>query len=53
MLISYAIGIGLKAHHMIIWGVLLAAGAVPVWNGPDPSNIGLLMAGAAGACQAG
>jgi hypothetical protein len=47
MLISYAIGIGLKAHHMIIWGALLMAGALPVWNGPDPSNIGLLMAGAA------
>jgi uncharacterized membrane protein YedE/YeeE len=47
MLISYAIGVGLKAHHVIIWGALLVAGAVPVWNGADPSNIGLVLAGAA------
>ena len=47
MLASYAIGIGLKAHHLIIWGALLAAGALPVWNGADPSNIGLLLCGAA------
>jgi hypothetical protein len=47
MLASYAIGVGLKAHHVIIWGALLVAGALPVWNGADPSNIGLLMCGAA------
>jgi hypothetical protein len=47
MLISYAIGVGLKAHHVIIWGALLVAGALPVWNGPDPSNIGLVLAGVA------
>jgi hypothetical protein len=46
MLISYAIGIGLKAHHVIIWGALLVAGALPVWTGADPSNIGLLLSGA-------
>jgi hypothetical protein len=45
MLISYGIGVGLKTHHVIIWGALLVAGALPVWNGPDPSNIGLLLAG--------
>jgi hypothetical protein len=45
MLISYAIGVGLKAHHVIIWGSVLVAGALPVWNGADPSNIGLLLAG--------
>jgi hypothetical protein len=46
MVISYAIGIGLKTHHVIIWGALLVAGALPVWTGADPSNIGLLLAGA-------
>jgi hypothetical protein len=45
MLISYGIGVGLKAHHVIIWGAILVAGAVPVWNGADPSNIGLVIAG--------
>ena len=47
MLISYAIGVGLKAHHVIIWGAVLVAGALPVWSSPDPSNIGLLLAGVA------
>ena len=47
MLVSYAIGVGLKAHHVIIWGALLVAGALPVWTGEDPSNIGLLLAGVA------
>ena len=47
MLVSYAIGVGLKAHHVIIWGTLLVWGALPVWNGADPSNIGLVLAGVA------
>jgi len=47
MLISYAIYVGLKAHHVIIWGALLVAGALPVWNGADPANVGLVLAGAA------
>jgi hypothetical protein len=47
MLISYGIGVGLKAHHVVIWGALLVAGALPVWNGSDPSNIGLVLAGVA------
>ena len=47
MLVSYAIGVGLKAHHVIIWGTLLVAGALPVWSGADPSNIGLVLAGVA------
>jgi hypothetical protein len=47
MLISYGIGVGLKPHHVIIWGALLVTGAVPVWTGADPSNIGLLLAGVA------
>jgi hypothetical protein len=47
MLISYGFGVGLKAHHVIVWGALLVAGAVPVWTGADPSNIGLVLAGVA------
>ncbi len=47
MLVSYAIGIGLKAHHTIIWGALLLAGGLPVWTGADPSNIGLILSGVA------
>lgn len=47
VLIFYAIGVGLKTHHTIIWGAVLLAGALPVWNGADPSNIGLVMIGVA------
>jgi hypothetical protein len=47
LLASYGFGIGLHAHHVAIWGALLIAGALPVWNGSDPSNIGLLLAGIA------
>ncbi|MEA2190060.1 MAG: hypothetical protein QOI73_181 [Solirubrobacteraceae bacterium] len=47
MLITYALGVGLKTHHVVIWGALLVAGALPVWTGADPSNIGLVMAGVA------
>jgi hypothetical protein len=47
MLAYYAIVVGLKTHHLIIWGALLAAGLLPVWGGADPSNIGLVLAGVA------
>jgi hypothetical protein len=47
MLISYAVGVGLTAHHVIIWGALLVAGALPVWTGDDPSNTGLWLSGIA------
>jgi hypothetical protein len=47
MLASYAIGIGLSAHHVIVWGTLLVVGAVPVWDGADPGNVGLVLAGVA------
>jgi hypothetical protein len=47
MLVSYAIGVGLKPHQVIIWGALLVYGALPVWNGDDPSNVGLVAAGIA------
>jgi len=45
MLLSYAVGIGLRAHHAIIWGALLVAGALPDWSGADPGIISLLLAG--------
>lgn len=47
MLITYAITVGLSPHHVIIWGALLIAGALPVWNGDDSGNAGLVMAGVA------
>jgi hypothetical protein len=47
MLIQYAIGVGLRAHHVIIWGAAVITGALPVWTGADPSNIGLLLVGVA------
>jgi hypothetical protein len=47
LLASYAITVGLHAHHVIIGGTLLVIGALPVWDGSDPSNVGLLLAGVA------
>jgi hypothetical protein len=47
MLASYAIGRVLRAHHLLIWGGLLVAGALPVWTGGDPGSVGLLLCGAA------
>ena len=47
MLICVAVMAGVKTHHLIIWGALLVAGLLPVWDGADPSSIGLAMSGAA------
>jgi 4-hydroxybenzoate polyprenyltransferase len=47
MLVSYGVGVGLRTHHVVIWGTLLVAGALPVWDGADPGNTGLLLSGAA------
>jgi hypothetical protein len=47
MLGTYAATVGLRTHHVVICGALLIAGLAPVWNGSDPSNIGLVLAGAA------
>jgi hypothetical protein len=46
MLLSYAMGPGLLPHHYVIWGGLLVIGALPVWTGEDPSNVGLILCGA-------
>jgi hypothetical protein len=45
ILLSYAAGRVLKAHHLIIWGTVLVVGAIPLWDGADPSNIGLAIVG--------
>ena len=47
MLAAVAVSVGLRAHHVIIWGAVLVAGLLPVWDGADPSNIGLVLAGVA------
>ena len=47
MLASYAAVGVLRRHHVIVFGALLVAGLLPVWNGADPSNIGLFLAGIA------
>ena len=47
MLASYAIGRVLRPHHAAVYGTLLVAGALPVWQGEDPSNVGLVLCGAA------
>ncbi len=47
MLVFYAATVGVKAHHLIVFGALLAAGLLPVWSGEDPSNVGLVMCGIA------
>lgn len=47
ILLSYALGRALKAHHLIIWMAVLVAGAIPLWDGADPSNIGLVIVGVA------
>ena len=47
ILLSYAAGRVVNAHHLIIWGTVLVVGAVPLWDGSDPSNIGLAIVGVA------
>jgi hypothetical protein len=47
MLALYAAGGVLRTHHLIIFGSMLVAGLLPVWNGADPSNIGLFLFGVA------
>jgi hypothetical protein len=46
----YALSVGVKPHHAIIWGPLLVAALLPVWGGldlTDTSNTGLVLAGVA------
>ncbi|MDX6234017.1 MAG: hypothetical protein QOH68_3099 [Nocardioidaceae bacterium] len=47
-LMVIAATVGLRAHHVVIFGVLLAAGLLPVWEREGMSgNTGLWMAGVA------
>jgi hypothetical protein len=46
----YAVNVGVKPHHLAIWGVVLVASLVPLWGDPRTSNtpnVGLLMVGVA------
>jgi hypothetical protein len=47
MLAGSAVTPGLRTHHVVIWGALLVAGAVPVWDGSDSANAGLVLSGVA------
>ena len=48
MLAWFAINVGLKAHHRIIWGALLVAGLLPVWGAlPDRVSVAWLPIGVA------
>jgi hypothetical protein len=47
MLVSYHLGVGLRPHHVVVWGGLLVIGAIPVWDGADSANAGLALAGVA------
>jgi hypothetical protein len=47
MLVHYGMGASLRTHHVVLWGAVLIAGALPVWDGGDPSLAGLVIAGVA------
>ena len=44
----YAVAIGLKAHHFVIWGALLIIGLIPMWGSlDDQTSVAWLPIGAA------
>jgi len=48
LMLAYSAAVaGLRPHHLVIWGALIVAGLLPVWDGADPSNTGLVLVGAA------
>jgi heme O synthase-like polyprenyltransferase len=47
MLAYYALVARLRAHHLVIWGGLLVLSLLPVWDGDDPANVGLVLCGVA------
>ena len=48
MMFGYiATSIGVKLRHAVVWGALLLAGLLPVWNGVDEISVGLLPMGIA------
>ncbi len=48
MLVTYALSVGLRAHHRVIFGALLVAGLLPLWAHEGMSgNAGLALAAVA------
>jgi hypothetical protein len=48
MLVTYAMSVGLKAHHVVVFGALTVAGLIPVWAHEGMSgNEGLVLAAVA------
>ena len=48
MLAWFAICVGLKRRHLVIWGALLVVGLLPVWGGlSDKVSVAWLPMGAA------
>ena len=48
MLVTYAMSVGLRAHHKLVFGALLVAGCVPAWERAGESgNVGLALAAVA------
>ena len=48
MLVTVAMSVGLRAHHRVVFGALLLAGLIPVWERAGESgNAGLALAGVA------
>jgi hypothetical protein len=46
----YALTVGLKAYHLIVWGSVLVAALLPIWGGlsiSNTSNVGLVIGGVA------
>jgi hypothetical protein len=39
----YAISVGLRAHHLVIWGSIFVAGLLPIWGGLGPDRDALAM----------
>jgi hypothetical protein len=42
-LVYYAIVVGLRTHHLVIWGVVMVAGLLPIWGGLGPDRDALAM----------
>ena len=42
-LVYYAILVGLRAHHLVIWGSVFVAGLLPIWAGLGPDRDALAM----------
>jgi hypothetical protein len=47
MLTASAVTVGLRKHRVIIWGSLLVAALLPIWNGADENALAWLLGGVA------